>query len=116
MASLYSACTVFVYPSLYEGFGLTPLEAMACGAPVICSNTSSLPEVVGDAAIPIDPLDVNSIASAMSRVMHDGTLRAQLRACSLSQATRFTWARAAQQTVELYQAVTQKKVAIRETF
>ena len=70
----------FVFPSLYEGFGLPPLEAMACGTPVITSNTSSLPEVVGDAGIMVDPLDVKALADAIERVVTDDTLRSDLRA------------------------------------
>ncbi len=69
----FQACDAFVFPSLYEGFGLPPLEAMACGAPVICSNTSSLPEVVGDAALLVNPRDAAEIANAIARVLTDST-------------------------------------------
>src|SRR5258707_235664 len=69
--AIYSGASVFVFPSLYEGFGLTPLEAMSCGTPVVCSNRTSLPEVVGDAAISIDPDDTKALIEAMYRVLTD---------------------------------------------
>ena len=75
LPALYNAADLFVYPSLYEGFGLPPLEAMACGTPVITSNTSSLPEVVGDAGIMIDPYDVDKLADAMHEVLYNDRLR-----------------------------------------
>lgn len=103
--AVLSLATVFVFPSLYEGFGLTPLEAMACGAPVICSNASSLPEVVGDAGIPVDPRDVSGLAQAISRVLNDEPLRRELRARGIKQASRFTWERTARETLELYKNV-----------
>src|SRR5438876_11235066 len=78
LAALYRLATVFVFPSLYEGFGLPPLEAMASGTPVITSNVSSLPEVVGDAALLIDPMNASAIADAMARVLSDAPLRAEL--------------------------------------
>ena len=102
---LYSACDAFVFPSLYEGFGLPPLEAMACGAPVICSNTSSLPEVVGDAALQVNPCDVNEIAKAVMRVLNDTTLRDELRAKSLARAAQFSWERTAHETVQVYRSL-----------
>lgn len=101
-AALHSACDAFVYPSLYEGFGLTPLEAMSCGAPVVCSNSSSLPEVVGDAAVQFDPTQPGEIAAALRRVLEDAGLRGELRAKSLMQAKRFSWARAAAATIDAY--------------
>ena len=101
-AALYSTCQLFVFPSLYEGFGLTPLEAMACGAPVACSNTSSLPEVIGDAALSFDPTDPDAIAQASLQILRNDTLRQDLRQRSLSQAARFTWAEAARRTIEVY--------------
>src|SRR5215813_7359584 len=100
---LYSATKLFVYPSLYEGFGLPPLEAMACGAPVITSNTSSLPEVVGDAAILIDPNDSGSLYQAMWRVMNDADLRMRMRQHSVEHAREFSWQRAALETLAVYQ-------------
>jgi alpha-1,3-rhamnosyl/mannosyltransferase len=104
-AALYSACDVFVYPSLYEGFGLTPLEAMACGAPVVCSNATSLPEVTGDAALLFDPTKPNEIAQACVRVLANPPLQAKMRAASLAQARRFSWSETAQHTIALYRAI-----------
>ncbi|MCS6773467.1 MAG: glycosyltransferase family 4 protein, partial [Thermoflexales bacterium] len=103
--ALYSTCALFVFPSLYEGFGLTPLEAMACGAPVACSNTSSLPEVVGDAAVLFDPHRADDIAAACLRMLTDETLQANLRQASLRQAARFSWREAAARTLEVYRAI-----------
>ncbi|MDR3199350.1 MAG: glycosyltransferase family 4 protein [Planctomycetaceae bacterium] len=88
---LYSAATCFCYMSLYEGFGLPPLEAMQCGTPVITSNTSSLPEVVGDAGIMLDPHDVEGLAEAFNRVLNDGELRKTMTAKGLEQAQKFSW-------------------------
>jgi len=105
MPALYSACALFVFPSLYEGFGLTPLEAMACGAPVACSNTSSLSEVAGDAALLFDPTDVEAIAAACARVLTNPSLQQQLRASGLRQAARFTWAETARRTLEVYRRI-----------
>ncbi len=98
----YSACAVMAYPSLYEGFGLPPLEAMACGAPVVTSNVTSLPEVVGEAGITVAPTDVRALAEALHRVLSDDALRADLRAKSLARAAQFTWQRTAEQTVACY--------------
>jgi glycosyltransferase involved in cell wall biosynthesis len=81
------------------------LEAMACGTPVVCSKTSSLPEVAGDAALLVDPADVRALAGAMERVLTDETLRADLQARGLEQARRFSWARAAQETMQVYENV-----------
>ena len=105
MPALYSACTLFVFPSLYEGFGLTPLEAIACGAPVACSNTSSLPEVAGDAALLFDPTRPEEIATTCARILNDPALQTALRARSLAQAARFTWAETARRTLEVYRRV-----------
>jgi glycosyltransferase involved in cell wall biosynthesis len=102
---LYSATKLFVYPSLYEGFGLPPLEAMACGAPVITSNTSSLPEVVGDAAILIDPHDSETLCHAMWRVMNDADLRMRMRQRSVERAREFSWQHTAQETLAVYQEI-----------
>jgi len=102
LPSLYSLADVFVLVSLYEGFGLPPLEAMACGTPVIVSNVSSLPEVVGDAGLQVDPLDVEAIAEALSAIMANAGRRADLREQGLRQAAPFTWERAAEQLVRHY--------------
>ena len=98
----YNAADLFVYPSLYEGFGLPPLEAMACGTPVVVSDTSSLPEVVGDAGILVDPTSAEEIARAMERVLTDMDLRDLLRAKGLDRARTFTWQRTARDTVRVY--------------
>jgi glycosyltransferase involved in cell wall biosynthesis len=99
----YNAAELFVYPSLYEGFGLPPLEAMACGTPVITSNVSSLPEVVGEAGLTVDPMNSEGLAEAMNQVLSDGILRQSMREQGLARAGRFSWAKAAQETVEVYQ-------------
>jgi len=101
----YSAADLFVFPSLYEGFGLPPLEAMACGTPVISSNAASLPEVIGEAGLMVAPQDVEGLAAAMRRVLTDRDLRAQLREQGLQQARRFSWEKTARQTVEVYRQV-----------
>jgi alpha-1,3-rhamnosyl/mannosyltransferase len=108
LPALYAGAEIFLFPSLYEGFGLPVLEAMACGAPVICSDASSLPEVAGTAALLVDPLDAGAMAAAISRVLADATLREQMRAAGLAQAGRFTWARTAQQTLAAYRQVSNK--------
>ena len=105
LPALYSGATLFVFPSLYEGFGLPVLEAMACGAPVICSNTSSLPEVVEDAALMVNSLDTEELATAMSRVLADETLRQEMRQKGLAQAARFSWERTARETLAVYRQV-----------
>jgi glycosyltransferase involved in cell wall biosynthesis len=99
---LYRLASVFVFPSLYEGFGLPPLEAMASGTPVVTSNVSSLPEVTGDAAILIDPYEVDSIADGMRRVLDDQALAAQLRERGLRRAREFSWTRSVERTLEVY--------------
>jgi glycosyltransferase involved in cell wall biosynthesis len=102
LASLYRLASVFVFPSLYEGFGLPPLEAMAAGTPVITSNVSSLPEVVGDAAILIDPYEPDEIAHAMRRVLTDEALRDDLRARGLARVKEFSWDRSVRRVREIY--------------
>lgn len=97
LPALYALATLFVYPSLYEGFGLPIAEAMACGAPVLSSNASSLPEVAGDAALYFDPYNVDVLAEAMQRALSDESLRADLRARGFAQAKKFSWERAARQ-------------------
>jgi glycosyltransferase involved in cell wall biosynthesis len=105
LAALYRLASVFVFPSLYEGFGLPPLEAMASGTPVITSNVSSLPEVVGDAAVLIDPYRSDSIASAMERVLSDAQLRGDLRARGLQRAREFSWDHTARRVRAIYDEV-----------
>jgi glycosyltransferase involved in cell wall biosynthesis len=102
LEGLWSLARAFVFPSLYEGFGLPVLEAMARGVPVACSNASSLPEVAGDAALLFDPHEERAIAEAVSRLLVDEELRARLSALGLSQAQRFTWERTARLTLESY--------------
>jgi len=104
LACLYSGCLALVFPSLYEGFGIPVLEAMACGAPVITSNTTALPEAAGDAALLVDPEDTAGITAAMRRVLDAPDLRAALSARGFAHARQFTWARTARATVEAYQA------------
>jgi glycosyltransferase involved in cell wall biosynthesis len=108
----YSACAVMAYPSLYEGFGLPPLEAMACGVPVVASNVTSLPEVIGDAGIMIDPTDAQALADALNRVLCDDALRADMRAKSLARAAQFTWQRTAELTLESYERVIRSTLVI----
>jgi glycosyltransferase involved in cell wall biosynthesis len=98
----YNAAAAFVYPSRYEGFGLPPLEALACGTPTITSAAASLPEVVGDAALLVEPRDPDAIAAALRRVLSDPTLRARLAAAGPPRAATFTWARAAAATRAVY--------------
>jgi glycosyltransferase involved in cell wall biosynthesis len=95
--------TALVFPSLWEGFGLPVLEAMGCGTPVITSNCSSLPEVAGDAAILIDPMDTNEIASAMTTLAQDSKLQAKMREQGLKRAAQFSWEKTGQATVEVLQ-------------
>lgn len=101
LLALYRGAALFAFPSIYEGFGLPVLEAMACGTPVVCSNTSSLPEIAGDAALLVNPLDVGSLSSAMKRVLEEAELRTQMIDRGLAQARRFTWAQAAQQLLDV---------------
>jgi glycosyltransferase involved in cell wall biosynthesis len=98
----YNAAAVFAYPSLYEGFGLPPLEAMACGTPVVVSNTTSLPEVVGQAGLLVPPLDEPALATALRRVLQDDRLASGLRQAGLEQAARFSWRRMALETLSCY--------------
>lgn len=102
LADLYRGCDVFVYPSLYEGFGLPPLEAMACGAPVVAAASTSLPEVVGDAAILVNPLSTEEIAAAISQVLESPDLAADLRRSGSARSALFTWDNCAKQTAHAY--------------
>lgn len=98
----YNAAEIFVFPSLYEGFGLTPLEAMACGTPVIVSSASSLPEVVGDAGLIVEPQDVEGLAEAIAQLLDDPALRKELGAAGRRRAREFTWPKTAQKTASVY--------------
>jgi glycosyltransferase involved in cell wall biosynthesis len=104
LPTLYSGALGAVYPSLYEGFGLPVLEAMACGTPAIASHGSSLPEVGGDAALYVDPTEPEDIASAMRRVAGDQGLRTRMRAAGLRQASRFSWDRCTRETWQVLEA------------
>jgi glycosyltransferase involved in cell wall biosynthesis len=104
-AAIYSGARLFVFPSLYEGFGLDPLEAMSCGAPVVCSNRTSLPEIVGDAAICVDPENTDALTGAMQRVLTNNALRAKLCELSLRQAAQFSWHKTASETLAVYEEV-----------
>lgn len=104
LAALLSGAHAFLLPSLYEGFGLPVLEAMACGTPVICSNTSSLPEVAGDAGLLVDPEEPYAIADAMGRLLVNDDLCQALRERGLARATKFTWTRCARQTLDVLEA------------
>ncbi len=99
LPALLSGALAFVFPSLYEGFGMPVLEAMACGAPVLTSNTSSLPEVAGDAALLVDPSNTEEIAAGITRIASDGGLRGRLYARGLARAASFTWDRCARETL-----------------
>jgi glycosyltransferase involved in cell wall biosynthesis len=101
-ATLMAAATAFVFPSTYEGFGIPPLEAMACGTPVACSNASSLPEVVGDAALTFDPLSVDAIAASLRQLLTDEDLRHNLRARGRERAAQFSWEKTARETLSAY--------------
>jgi glycosyltransferase involved in cell wall biosynthesis len=99
---LYNAATMFAYPSVYEGFGLPVLEAMACGTPVVTSNVSSLPEIAGDAALLVDPGDAAAISLAMARVLSDRELARHLSAAGVQRARSFSWERTALETLKIY--------------
>ena len=105
---LYNAAEMLAHPAFYEGFGLPPLEAMACGLPPIVSNVASLPEVVGDAGLLIDPHDIDELTVAMWRILNDSDLRQEMRTKGLRQANRFSWERAARETQQIYKLVHEK--------
>ncbi|HLH26373.1 MAG TPA: glycosyltransferase family 1 protein [Chloroflexota bacterium] len=105
LAALYAAATAFVFPSLYEGFGLPPLEAMAAGTPVVAAKASCLPEVLGDAALFVPPEDEAGLTEALRAVLADSALRADLRARGLARAAAFSWERTAAATLAVYREV-----------
>jgi glycosyltransferase involved in cell wall biosynthesis len=105
MPALYSGATLFAFPSLYEGFGLPVLEAMACGTPVVTSNVSATAEVANDAAVLVDPLDIQAIGAAIETLLSDDSLRSDLREHGLRRASEFSWERAARETLLLYELV-----------
>ncbi len=109
LPALYSAADLLATPSFYEGFGLPPLEAMACGTPVVVSGVSSLPEVVGDAGLRIDPHDTDALADAILRLLQDSPLRASLRQAGFAQARKFTWDRAARELLAVYNRFAPRK-------
>ena len=105
LPAVYAGAQALAFPSEFEGFGLPVLEAMACGTPVVCSNTSSLPEVAGGAALLVDPLDADALTDALRRVLSDPTLATDLSVRGIAQAGRFSWERAAQETLAVYRRV-----------
>jgi len=107
LLGLYNAARLLVHPAFYEGFGLPPLEAMACGTPVVVSNTSSLPEVVGDAALLVEPTDVDGMTVAIWRLLSDEALRQQMIDKGLKRARLFSWRKAALETLDIYRRLVQ---------
>lgn len=108
LPACYQLAEVFAFPSLYEGFGLGPLEAMACGTPVVCSNSSSLPEVVGEAGLLFDPTDTVAMTAALRRVLSDQELQTDLRGRALAQAQKFSWQKTADELAAIYQALSKE--------
>ncbi|MBM4038317.1 MAG: glycosyltransferase family 4 protein [Planctomycetes bacterium] len=108
LPALYSAARAFLFPSLREGFGMPVLEAMACGTPVVTSNSSSLPEVAGDAALLVDPLDTGAIAEATRRLLEDEALARTLAARGIERARLFPWSRTARETLQVYRQVAER--------
>ena len=106
LAYLYAGARAFLFPSFYEGFGMPPLEAMACGVPVMASNRSSLPEVVGDAGLLVEPEELEQMANAMERLLIDTELRQTCRERGIERAGRFTWERSADAVLQIYQKLT----------
>jgi glycosyltransferase involved in cell wall biosynthesis len=104
-APLYSAATVFAFPSLYEGFGMPVLEAMACGTPVLTSNLSALPEVAGDAGLLVDPYDADAISTGLAELLESQSRREELSRRGLERARRFTWHQVAEQTLHVYRQI-----------
>jgi glycosyltransferase involved in cell wall biosynthesis len=105
LVSLYNAASLFAFPSLYEGFGLPPLEAMACGVPVVAADNSSIPEIVGDAALLFEAQDVDGMSNAMRQILIDDTLRTTLSKKGVERAASFSWDRCARETIDVYETV-----------
>jgi glycosyltransferase involved in cell wall biosynthesis len=105
LATLYRHATAFVFPSLYEGFGLPLLEAMSCGCPVVASNTSSFPEVAGDAAVLFDPASKESISTAVERVLGSSELRSEMREKGIARQRKFSWEKTAEETLKVYHSM-----------
>jgi glycosyltransferase involved in cell wall biosynthesis len=105
LVALYNAAAMLVLPSFYEGFGLPVLEAMACGTPVVCADRGSLPEIAGDAALLVNPDDLDSLADAMEHMLDDEPLRAKMREQGFSNVARFSWERTARETLNIYKRV-----------
>ncbi len=103
LVTLYSMTDIFAFPSFYEGFGVPLIEAMACGAPVITSNTSALPEVAQDAALFVNPYNIDALADALTRLTNDGSLQEELRQKGYKRVEHYTWARSAQRMLAVYQ-------------
>ncbi len=110
LPALYNGADLFCFPSLYEGFGLPVLEAMACGTPVVTANSSSLPEVAGEAALLVDPYNVTELAAAMRRVLEDPALAEDLRQKGLERVKQFTWEKTARETIAVYEKVLGEKL------
>ncbi len=104
LRTVFSSATLFAFPSLYEGFGIPILEAMACGTPVITSNVSSMPEVAGDAAKLVDPLDVEDIKEAIKSLLENEDEREALTKKGLKRASEFSWEKCARETLEVYRS------------
>jgi glycosyltransferase involved in cell wall biosynthesis len=108
----YDVAKIFVFPSLYEGFGLPPLEAMAHGTPVVTSNTSSLPEVVGKAAVMVNPENIFEIRNALYRVLVDQPYRERLKAAGIQQAQQFSWDNSVRRILDVYREVASQKPVV----
>jgi len=102
---IYNGADLFVYLSLFEGFGIPPLEAMVCGVPVICSDATSLPEVVGDAGILVNPMDQEGVEKAILNVLGSPSLRREMQEKGFLQAKKFSWERTARETLEVYRKI-----------
>ncbi|CAB1254128.1 glycosyltransferase family 4 protein [Clostridium sp. MT-14] len=107
---IYNAAKLFVYPSFYEGFGLPPIEAMACGIPVITSNTTSLPEVVGDGALLVNPKDQDDLCQAMLNILSDDNLKKKLTSLGIQRASQLNWKKTASDTITIYNKIIGKKI------